>query len=487
MRFATSFAALAFLVIGVCLASPVSLAISGWAGQATAHFAIFTTDNNSGGRELLERLERARLYFEKTGWAARDLKRPLSIMAFSSEKEFDAYRPNPGAIAFYQHTREGDYILLRSLKPEHVSIIVHEYTHFIVQHSGLKLPLWLNEGLADFYSTIESRQAQVIVGTAPLGWPDTLHNHSWMDWHTLTAVDQQSPYYRQPDKMLLFYSQSWAFVHFLALDNAYENKFRGFLGTISAGSDSGGPFEATYHKTLQDLGSETEQDVRAKRLESRLVELDIRPGTLNVAEVADSGQQAELALANVQAANPRAAAEAKMRLEVLAAKYPDDPRAEESLGFLSMRTGLKNSEAEQHFERASKAHSNDPEVLFWLAHLKLERGGSADEAIDLLRRALISDGTYYSALLELGFAAANSDRFDLAVEALGKISKPHAEDAFGVSYLLAYSLSELHLNNRARTSADQAQKMAGNPRERQQVADLLAEIEQESKGEEATK
>jgi Flp pilus assembly protein TadD len=464
----------------------MSVAINAWTGQATAHFAIFTADRNSGGRDLLERLERTRLFFEKTGWTSRDLNRPLSIMAFNSEKEFDACRPSPGAFAFYQHTREGDFVMMRSLEPEHYSVVIHEYTHFIVGQTGLKLPLWLNEGLADFYSTMESRQAQVIVGGAPPGREETLHGHSWMDWHTLTAVNQQSIYYQQPEKMLLFYSQSWALVHLLALDSAYENKFHGFLEAISGSSAAEDPLATTYHKTLQDLGTETEEVVKAKRLESRVVEIDIRPGTLQMAEVADSDKQAEYALANVQAANPSVAEEAKVRLEMLAAKYPDDPRAEESLGFLAMRSGLK-SDAEQHFLRAVKGHSQDPEVLFSLAHLELAHDGSSENAIVLLQQAIAGNGTYYNALLELGFAAAKSEKFDLAVATLAKITQPKPEHAFGVSYTLAYCLSELHLNSRARIAAESARKIAGNPQDKQQAAELLAYVAQQSRDEETGK
>jgi Flp pilus assembly protein TadD len=484
MRFATSFAAIAFLVIGVCMASPSGGAMSAWAGLATAHFAIFTPQQNGGGAELLERLERARLFFEKTGWASRDLNRPLSIMAFGSEKDFDAYRPNPGVFAFYQHTREGDFVLMRSLEPEHYSVVVHEYTHFIVEHSSLKLPLWLNEGVADFYSTLESRQEQVVVGLAPPGREDTLRSHAWIDWQTLTSVDHESPFYRQQDKMLLFYAQSWAFVHLLASDPAYADKFRGFLTTMSgAPPTAGDPWSATYHKTLIDLGSETEQCVKAKHVESHLVALDIRPGALQSAEVADSSKQTEFALADVQAVNPNGFEEARVRLEMLAAKYPDDPRAEESLGFLAMRAGRK-SDAEPHFVRAVKCHSQDPEVFFSLAHLMLARGGSSDEAIDLLQRAIAGNPGYYNALLELGFAAAKSQKFDLAVDSLEKIATPKPEHAFGVSYTLAYCLSELHRNGKARTNAELSLKIASNPRDKQQASELLAYIKHESKDEE---
>jgi tetratricopeptide (TPR) repeat protein len=446
---------------------------------ATPHFAIFTTNRNNGGKDVLELLETARLFFESTGWAPKHLKQPIDILAFGSDKEFDSYRINPGAFAFYQPTREGDFVVMRSLEPEHYSVVVHEYTHYVVGHAGLTLPLWLNEGLADFYSTLECRKAQVVVGTPPLRRGDTLQRERWIDWATLAAVDQHSPYYRQPDKMLLFYAQSWAMVRMLALDPDYAPALPSFLAAVSAGASTEAALSATYHKTLPELGREVEQTVGSKRLEPRLLDVDARPGPLQTAEVADAGRQAEFALADVLAANPRTLDEAKAQLEALAAKYPDDPHTQETLGFIALRAGGASA-AEQHFALAVSAHSKDPDVLFELAHLKIAEGGHGDEAIDLLQRALAADPGHYNARVELGFAAANNKRFDVAVEALEGIAKPKPEHVYAVSYTLAFCLAELHQAPRARFFAEKARKTAANNADQEQVAGLMTYLEQES-------
>jgi hypothetical protein len=39
----------------------------------------------------------------------------------------------------------------------------------------------------------------------------------WLDWNTLFAVDRESPYYNELDKMSIFYAQSWALTHMLML------------------------------------------------------------------------------------------------------------------------------------------------------------------------------------------------------------------------------------------------------------------------------
>jgi hypothetical protein len=37
---------------------------------------------------------------------------------------------------------------MQDIAPDHSQAAVHEYTHLVVQHLKLELPIWLNEGMA---------------------------------------------------------------------------------------------------------------------------------------------------------------------------------------------------------------------------------------------------------------------------------------------------------------------------------------------------
>ena len=450
-----------------------------WQGQATSHFAIYTSAQEDRSSDILGRLEGARVFFEKSGLANPAATPHLSILAIGSNKDYDVYRLNPAAYAFYQRTREGDFVVMRDLAPEHVSVAVHEYTHFVVEHAGLKLPIWLNEGLADFYSTVEARGNQVVIGAAPSGREDTLSRNRWMDWNSLVAVDHDSPYYRQNDKMLLFYAQSWAMVHMLALDAEYEAGFEKFLNTVSNGASTDGAMLAVYHKSLEQIGQDLQGYLGSKRMNVRCLNMDVRPGSLATEQVGDAGKRVEFALAEIMATNPQMAQDANSKLNALAAKYGDDPRAEEVLGFQAMQSGLQK-DAQDHFARAVQRHSQNPEVWFRLAHLKLQAEGPTAEVVDLLERVIATDGDHYGARLELGFAAAKNQKYDLAVKTLQGIAKVKPEHAYVVSYTLAYCLVEINQGNQARQYAEQARKIAGSNRDREEVAGLLKYIEQES-------
>ncbi len=481
MRKNSSLANLASLFLAILVPVPsIARPAQGWLGTETSHFALYTDSQDAAAqRELLSRLETARNFFASNGLAAGANGPQLNILAFESAKDADIYRVNPAAYAFYQRTREGDFVVMHDLAPQHFPVAIHEYTHFVVEHAGLHLPVWLNEGVADFYSTVQSRNSEVVLGEAPDGRENTLTSHHWLDWATLTAVDQNSPYYRQADKMLLFYAQSWAMVHMLALDSEYGAGFSKFLLAVSSGATTEQALMDVYHKSLEQVGQDAQAYFGSKRRTVRVLNLDVRLSSLETEEIADAGKRVELALAEIMAASPQLAQEGSSRLASLATKYPDDPRPEESLGFQAMNAG-RMKEAQDHFALALSHHSQNPEVWFRLAHLKLQSEGATEEVLDLLERVVAVDADNYGARLELGFTAAKNEKYDVAVKALEGIHNLKPEHAYTVTYTLAYCSVEIQQANKARMYAEQARKMAGSDKDRDEVAGLLRYIDQEA-------
>jgi len=136
---------------------------------------------------------------------------------------------------------------------------VHEYTHFVVEHAGLKLPIWLNEGLADFYSTVEARGSQVVIGAAPSGREDTLSRNRWMNWNSLVAVDHDSPTIAKAKRCCVLRAEL-AMVHMLALDAEYEAGFEKFLSTVSNGASTDGAMQ-TFITSLWNRSGKTCMDM----------------------------------------------------------------------------------------------------------------------------------------------------------------------------------------------------------------------------------
>jgi tetratricopeptide (TPR) repeat protein len=473
------------LPVGLLLAiAGLAPAAVPWIGLATPHFRLYTTNDKKTAADALQNFESARYFFAKSGIFKTIPAPVVQIVAFRSEQEYRSHGINPGACGYYQRTRRGDYIVMRDLAPEHRQIGVHEYTHFIFEHSGLTLPLWLNEGLADLYSSLSGHQGQVVLGRAPFGRLYTLESQSWMELGMLLGVGRDSPYYSQPQKMLLFYAESWALTHMLALSPDYAAQFPKFVEAISAGADSRDSLARIYGKTLDQVMADLRAHISRRQLPTHVFDLDLAAAQVEPAPLAAPREQVDLALADLAASNPNAEADGAAELHAISGRYPDSPDAEESLGFLALRHNDMD-EARLHFRKAVERHSTTAEVVFYLAHLESAAGAPAERVIDLLNRALELNPNYYDARLELGFVAAKAKKFDLATAALsaaGQLAKgdnSHLEHAYVLSYTLAYCYAQLNQSEQALAYGEKAKRAARSGQDQEQTASLLRYIDRE--------
>jgi tetratricopeptide (TPR) repeat protein/Ni/Co efflux regulator RcnB len=93
----------------------------------------------------------------------------------------------------------------------------HEYTHYLIDKNNVSSPRWLNEGLADFYSTIEmDSKDKVTIGVVHAGRLRTLRSRSMPPVRRLLNGDSALRLFVGGDTEL-FYAHAWIFVHYMIL------------------------------------------------------------------------------------------------------------------------------------------------------------------------------------------------------------------------------------------------------------------------------
>jgi hypothetical protein len=97
-----------------------------------------------------------------------------------------------------------------------------KYVHLLVSHRNWNPPPWLNEGLAEFYSTLAVKRDSVQVGAAIPGVLESLKRTDILPLKQLFAVNDKSPYYNETDKANVFYSSAWALTHMLTFSPKYS-------------------------------------------------------------------------------------------------------------------------------------------------------------------------------------------------------------------------------------------------------------------------
>src|SRR5580700_1443620 len=135
-----------------------------WLRMHTANFDLFTDAGERTGRDILRQFERVHSFFEQAFGNKKANAKPVCLIAFRSAEEYQPYRFNQVAAAYFQPGSERDYIVMTGGVTGDARVPVHEYTHLMIHQSGQRIPLWMNEGTAELFSTLESRGAKVLVG-----------------------------------------------------------------------------------------------------------------------------------------------------------------------------------------------------------------------------------------------------------------------------------------------------------------------------------
>lgn len=450
-----------------------------WSRVTEGTLSVYTQVNPAQASALLHSFAQLRNALAQASAFQVNQTANLRIIAFQTEKDFNQYRLNSGSCAFYQQTRRGEYVVLQDLDLQHREVSSHEFTHFVLAHSGLTLPLWLNEGLADFYSTFQVSGDHVTFGRSERGRLAILRSSGWLPFNALFDVSTHSSYYSDPERMALFYSESWGLAHMLLASPDYGARFPYFLRALNDGHTTAESFQLTYNKTVAQVQDDLREYVDRQHLPLIEAQLPtVYNAALPVSTQAISNAEMDIALADLTATNPNTLASVERRLATASNQLPG-AEAEESLGYIALRQG-RSDEARAHFQAAVDRHTTDPNVIFYLAHLEHAAGVASGQVVPLLERALELNPDLSDAQLELALVATSDGNFDKAVAALKQIRQLRPENAYAAAYTEAYCYAHMDKAAEARAAAHRAQTLAGSDRDRAEVSELFDFIQQES-------
>jgi hypothetical protein len=202
-----------------------------WRLAHSEHFQIYTQSSAERARAILVWFEQLRTFFEQQGGWKTTPSPPVRVIVFASEQEYQPYRLRPASDAYYLGTRTQNYIVMGSDDPAKFGIAAHEYAHMILGASGLKLPPWLKEGLAEFFATLRiAEHASELGGVLP-GRLQVLQKRTWMPLAELMSLSEDSQVRLERDVADLFYAESWALTEMLMLSPKYAPSFPKILAS----------------------------------------------------------------------------------------------------------------------------------------------------------------------------------------------------------------------------------------------------------------
>ena len=114
----------------------------------------------------------------------------------------------------------------------------HEYVHLVLRLNFDSLPVWLNEGLAEFWGNTIIEGERVHEGEPVSQHLQTLRQRTPLPLAALFAVKPDSAQYSEQNRATIFYAQSCALVHYLVLGSEER---RGQVNRFAALLQAGQP------------------------------------------------------------------------------------------------------------------------------------------------------------------------------------------------------------------------------------------------------
>lgn len=376
-------------------------AASGWRRVRSENFVVISNASEGEARAGAARLEELRAILSRLPGEDRfDVCLPVNVILFQNHGDYAFFKPTYGGdlrhdvAGYFLFSPDINYITLsletgRGRDPH--SVLFHEYVHALVRNNYPGAPLWLNEGLAQYYSEFELSpdRRRVGLGRQLTHRLDTLARDEFLPLETLLSVEASSAHYQQHDKHAIFYAQSWAFVHYLLNDatRARQAQLSRYLELVGAGKtiESRALADAEVQAALGDLLLHAGRTDDAEEYLTRALKLD----------AALAPAHSSLGLLRLKQDR---LSEAREHLERAVAVEPENYLAHFYYAEMLRREGLETEKSvtgyaattrliRAELKRVIELAPNFIEAYVLIGLVDLERSPQVDETFALLTRA----------------------------------------------------------------------------------------------------
>src|SRR5215470_7179533 len=413
-------APLLVLLLGLLRSTPVRAGESQWIEIQSPHFSVITDAGERRGKDAAVRFEQMRAVFGALMVKANvNLPIPLQIVAFRNGKEFKQVVPlwhgKPIDVAgLFQPGQDRCFIMLDMGVENPWTVVFHEYAHQLMNgNMSAELDPWLDEGFAEYFSSIEVDGKQARVGKIPSETYQILQQNGYMKVADLLSVKHNSATYNESgDHRTVFYAESAMLVHYLydnglvpRLADYFALKIEENAAVDAALQHAFGKSAAQFDKVLRDYISSNRYKYWAMPTPADIVEkgYTIKPLTT---------LDASTVIADIHLHTIDYHEKAVGEFQEILKTDPNNAAASRGLGYAYLQKG-NFKDAGEYFKRAAAADSKDPRVHYYSAML-MTRDGSLNRREELpqitreLETAISLDPNFADAYTLLAFAAAQS-------------------------------------------------------------------------------
>lgn len=447
-----------------------------WTRIQSSNFELYTTTSEEEGRKTLETYEQTREFFLRTQSLLVPAAMPVVVIAFGSAEEFKPYSYRDFAPAYYVGDEQRDYVVMSELGSERTRVAVHEYVHVLVRQSGLRLPLWLNEGLADVFSAMKPRpEGKVLLGYLPDDRASSLGSGKWMRLAAVVNVRENSPEYKDASSTGMFYAQSCLLTQMLMLGEEYRDKFPMFVDRIATAESSEQALGGVFGKSLGEIEKDMltyfrQNHIGGETYAAADTKVEIGPARQ------PTESEVELTLAKIVGLLGRVD-EARKRLGSIAAMQPASVEIAEAEAYLAWRSGEPALALQKLQPVVTRGAATSWKTYWDFARLTHLTKGDRSQSIDALRKAVEAKPDLALARLMLAGDLYAIGHRNEALSELRQIKNIAPRDASSMYLLMAQTSFEMNERVEARQYVEQARRLAQRPEDVSRAESLLQTLE----------
>jgi tetratricopeptide (TPR) repeat protein len=359
---------------------------------------------------------------------------PATVVLFGDDASFARFKPVDqngrrvdAVVGYFMPLADTNYIVANVHRDGAFSLEVafHEYTHYLLEQNSRDIPLWFNEGVADYYSTfrVEPATGLSVIGTPPASRVAWLRSHSLLPLETLLSTSSAIGLFQTQDRAT-FYAQSWALVHYLTLgnDGRRHGQLDAYLNNLERGLPIDRAFKSAFDCGYGQLEQELRQYIRSPHWATQTVRVDagLAPETASVEPMAEADAGAMLADMLVRAR----AREAEGAIADVLALDPSHPQARLSQALLRLQQ-QREIEAIDELQALAGEDATSFSVHLHLASA-LMAVGRGEEAARAAEHAVALNSESPSAWFCLAEAAAVSGAQEQADRAMARLQQLRA-------------------------------------------------------------
>ncbi len=385
-----------------------------WIEVHTAHFSVITDAGDKRGREVALRMEQMRAVFGQLLLKDKlKMPVPITVIALKSDKQYGMVAPAKQSTAggFYVPGSDRVYIVLNLFEADPWRAVAHPLAHYLLNFNYPPAQGWFDEGLAEYFGSIEIGKQVEIGGDPELApeWHEDVFDEMRRDPKTPQSLTQlvSSPVWlsmvdlftmkhdgsgaREGTHNTLYYAQSWMVVHYLInknkmpeagtyFDLVLNQKVPVEKAVVQAFDLSPEQMEdavKTYFKSLSGLGIALDQSKKpianpADMQQPDHFALPFGADDIGMAVSSVKEEEASAVIDDAMARIPEHRDQALRALQRLTADPKDSEGAHRGLAWDDIRQKRFDAAADE-LEKATELNPQDPWIWYYRSALKYQK------------------------------------------------------------------------------------------------------------------